>query len=454
MNILIVGAGIVGFNLAQELSQEGHNISIIDSSADRIKLISDKLDVLAVHGNGCLPSVLLRAQIRDAEMVIAVTEKDEINLMVCFLAHKFGIEQRFARLRSMELTSESKVFHPDELFVNLAINPGQIMIDSILKIIQTPGAVNVGEFADGKILLRGFDVVHDAPLAGKTIGDIRDLCEMNSFLIVALVRQNTLIIPKYEDEIRVGDKAYILVHNDFLPLVLPMVNRRANETQKVIIYGANRVSINLARELDKFIGDVSIIEPDIEKANEAADELEHAVILHGSGTDPDLFNDINMKDADLFLSLSEDDEMNILSALLAKKHGAKKAVVTSNDPDYLPILDSIGIDITINPRLITVSAILKHLRKGQVANVYKLAEGEAEILEIVPHPDSAAVGRQINELKMPQQAIIGAILRQGEMIVPGGKTLIQSGDTVIVATLPHSLEKIEKIFSPKTSFIG
>lgn len=455
MNILIVGAGIVGFNLAQELSHEGHDISIIDADPEKIKLISEKLDVLAVRGNGCLPSTLIQGRIRDAEMVIAVTDKDEINLMVCFLAHKFEVKERFARLRNMELTGESQIFKPEELFVDHAINPAEIIIDSILKIIKTPGAVNVAEFANGQIFFRGFDVPADAPLAGKTIEEIREVCELNAFLVVAIVREGKMIIPKYENRIQAGDKIYVLVDHDFLPLILPMLNRQVDEIQKIIIYGASQIAVHLARELNEFISDVSIIEPSLEKANEAADTLEDTVILHGSGTDPDLFNDINMKDADLFLALSNNDEMNILSALLAKKHGAKRAAVITNDPDYLPILDSIGMDVTINPRLITVSEILKHLRKGQVVNLYKLIEGEAEVLEIIISAESAAAGRLINQLHMPEHSIIGAVLRvDGEMVVPGGSTEILEGDTVIVVTLPDCIGKIEKIFGKKSSFFS
>lgn len=455
MNILIVGAGIVGFNLAQELSHEGHDISIIDSDSEKIKVISEKLDVLAIRGNGCLPSTLIQGRILDAQMVIAVTDKDEINLMVCFLAHKFDVKETFARLRDMELTGESQVFKPKELHVDHAINPAEIIVDSVLKIIKTPGAINVAEFAEGQILFRGFDVPEDAPLAGKTIAEIREVSELNAFLVVAIVRDGKMIIPKYENRIMARDKIYVLVDHDFLPLVLPMLNKQSNEIQKVIIFGANPVTIHLAKELDEFISDVSIIEPSLDKANEAADTLEHTTILHGSGTDPDLFNDINMKDADLFLALSNDDEMNILSALLAKKYGAKRAVVITNDPDYLSILDSIGMDVTINPRLITVSEILKHLRKGQVVNLYKLVDGEAEVLEIVVTPKSAAIGKRINQLNMPEHSIIGAVLREdGEMVVPGGSTEIMEGDTVIVVTLPDSIVKIEKIFSKKSSFLS
>jgi len=447
MRILIVGAGIVGFNLAEELSQEGHDIAIVDIDGDRIKSIADKLDVLTVKGNACLPSVLDQARVRTAEMVIAVTEKDEVNLMVSFLAYKFNVKKRFARLRHSEFTSEDKIFEPSELYVDHAINPGQIVIESILMILKTPGAVNVAEFANGEILLRGFDVDADAPIANKTIKELRAVSELNSFLVVAIVRDGSLLIPKDEDILQVGDKIYLLVDKELLPLVLPMLNRKVDEVQKIVIYGANRVSINLAKKLEQFIPDLAIIEPDLEQANQAADALSNTMVLHGKGTDVDLYNDINIQDADLFLSLSNDDESNILSALLAKKYGAKRAVVITNDPDYLPILDSIGMDVAINPRLISVSAILRHVRKGQVVKVHKLMEGEAEIMEILVSENSKVANRKISKLKIPKDALVGAILRNGEMVVPNGDTIIEAGDSVIVVTLPHSIDKIEKIFS-------
>ncbi len=454
MKIVIVGAGIVGFNLAQELSQEGHDISIVDSDKKRVKLIAEKLDALIIHGNACLPSVLLEARIKEAEMVVAVTERDEVNLMVCFLAHKFNVPRRVARLRQMEFTSEKRVFPPEELFVDHAINPGEIIIDSIIKIMKTPGANNVADFADGEILLRGFDVPENAPVAEKTLGELKAVGEFNSFQVVALVHEGNLILPTDEDRIHPGDKVFLLVDREFLPLVLPMLNRKVDEVEKVVIYGANSLATQLAAALEQFIPDISLIEPNLERANAAADRLSKAVVLHGSGTDPDLLSDINIQDADLFISISDDDETNILSALLAKRHGARRNVVITQDPDYLPILDSIGMDVTINPRLITVSAILKHLRRGQVVSVHKLIEGEAEVLEIVPAAESSVIRRKISRLKLPEHAKVGAILRDGEMLVPQEDTVIEFGDTVIVIALPDSIEKIEKIFGQKQMFLG
>ena len=210
MRILIVGAGIVGTNLAQELSQEGHDIAIIDEDTEKIRRISDTLDVMSVRGNACLPSVLVKAGIRNMQMVIAVTNKDEINLMVCFLAAKFKIKKRFARLRSMEFTGVDQIFPPEELFIDHAINPGEIIIDTIIKLLETPGAVNVAEFAQGRVLLREFDLPENAPLTGKSIEELSSISDLDLILIVALVRDGKLLIPKPEDVLQTGDRIYTM----------------------------------------------------------------------------------------------------------------------------------------------------------------------------------------------------------------------------------------------------
>ena len=452
MRILIVGAGIVGYNLAQELSQEGHDIAIVDQDPERVKRITETLDVMAVEGNACLPTVLIKAGIKSSEMLIAVTEKDEINFLSCFLASRFNVPNRFARLRNMEFTDKDSVFSPEELFIDQAINPGQIIVETILKILETPGVVSVAEFADGDVLLREFDVPGKAPISGKTIQEIRSITQMDSFLIVAIVRDGELVIPKDQDILQAGDRFYTLIDKEFLPFLLPMLNRTLDQVEKVIIYGATSTSTQLANALEESMRDVCIIEPSREKANRAAGQLKRAVVMHGSGTDMDLFNDINMKDADFFLALSHDDENNILSALLAKKHGAKRALVITHDPEYLPILDSIGMDITINPRLITVSAILKHLRKGRVMSVFKLIE-DAEVMEIEVEEDSFIASKQMGKINFPKGAIIGALLRKGEMIIPNDEVTIEAGDSVIVVALPGTIEKIEKLFGRKRSFL-
>ena len=451
MRILIVGAGIVGTNLAQELSQEGHDIAIIDEDTEKIRRISDTLDVMSVRGNACLPSVLVKAGIRNMEMVIAVTNKDEINLMVCFLAAKFKIKKRFARLRSMEFTGVDQIFPPEELFIDHVINPGEIIIDTVIKLLETPGAVNVAEFAQGRVLLREFDLPENAPLTGKSIEELSSISDLDLILIVALVRDGKLLIPKPEDVLQTGDRIYTMVYKEFLPFLLPMLNKTVDSVNKIVIFAANHVSINLAKALEEIVKDVCIIEPSRDAAHKAADTLSKTLVHHGTGTDLNLFNDINMKDVDFFMALSDDDENNILAALLAKKYGAKRALVITNDPEYLPILDSIGMDITINPRLITVSAILKHLRKGGVISVFKLIEN-AEVMELLVDANSTIAGNKISKLKFPKDAMIGAVLRQDEMMVPDEELTILEGDSVIVVALSSAIEKIEKLFGRKRHF--
>lgn len=452
MRILIVGAGIVGYNLAQELSQEGHDIAIVDQDAERTRRITDTLDVMAVEGNACLPSVLVKAGIKSSEMLIAVTEKDEINLLACFMASRFKVPKRFARLRNMEFTDNDRVFSPEELFIDQAINPGQIIVETILKILETPGVVSVAEFADGGVLLREFDVPENAPIAGKTIQDIRNITQMDSFLIVAIVRGGELVIPKDQDILQSGDRFYTLIDKEFLPFLLPMLNRTLDQVEKIIIYGATSTSTRLAGILEENMRDVCMIEPSREKAHKASDKLKRTVVHHGSGTDMDLFNEINMKDADFFLALSHDDENNILAALLAKKYGAKRALVITHDPEYLPILNSIGMDITINPRLITVSAILKHLRKGRVMSVFKLIE-DAEVMEIEVEENSFIANKLIGKINFPTGAIIGALLRKGDMLLPNDNVTLEAGDSVIIVALPGTIEKIEKLFGRRRSFL-
>ncbi|SVA63140.1 uncharacterized protein METZ01_LOCUS115994 [marine metagenome] len=451
MKILIVGAGIVGNNLAQELSEEGHDISIIDQDPEKIRRISETLDVMSVCGNACLPSILVKAGIRDMEMVIAVANKDETNLMVCSLASKFKVPKRFARLRSMEFAGSGQIFPHEELFVDQAINPGEIITDTVIKLLQTPGAVNVAEFAQGKVLLREFDLPENAPLTGKSIEELASISDLDLILIVAVVRGGKLIIPKPEDVLQTGDRIYTMVYKEFLPFLLPMLNKTVDEVKKIVIFSANRVSINLAKALEEIVKDVCIIEPSRETANKAAKELSKTLVHHGTGTDLDLFNDINMEDVDFFMALSDDDENNILAALLAKKYGARRALAITNDPEYLPILDSIGMDITINPRLIVVSTILKHLRKGGVISVFKLVE-DAEVMELVVDANSAIAGNKVSDLKFPKDAMIGAILRQGEMMVPDEGLTILEGDSVIVVVLSSAIEKIEKLFGHKRHF--
>lgn len=453
MRILIVGAGVVGYQLAEELSREGHDISIIGLDPAKIKKVTEKLDVMAFQGNACQPSILIKAGIKTSEMVIAASNIDEINIMICAMAHKFNVKKKIARIRNLEYTGSNKIFDPKELFVDTAINPDEIIIDFIAKVIETPGAMNVAEFAGGEIQLIGFEVSDDAPIVGKKLADLSGIYSLDSFLITGISRKGVMIIPKGEDRIQTGDHIYILVANDLLPLILPMLNKHVEEIQKIVIYGANTIGINVAKALEKKIDSVILIEPDTEKAESAASTLEKTTVLYGKATDQDLLKDANISNADFFMALSDDDESNLLSALLSKKEGAKKVIIITDEPDYLPILDSIDMDIVINPRLLTVGAILQYIRKGRIQSVVKLRENETEVIELTPDPKSSVVGKKLSQIKFPVGSIVGAIIRNGDMIIPYGDSIIGAGESVIVFALPQAIPKIEKLFGKKRLFL-
>ncbi len=452
MRILIVGAGVVGYQLAEELSQEGHDISIIGLDPIKIKRVMEKLDVMAFLGNACQPSMLIKAGIKTAEMVIAASNVDEINIMICAMAHKFNVKKKIARIRNLEYTGNDKIFDPKELFVDMAVNPDEIIIDLIEKIMETPGAMNVAEFAGGEIQLRGFDVSENSPIAGKKLSELSGLYSLDSFLITGISRNGKMIIPKGEDSIRPGDHIYILVAKDLLPLILPMLNKRVDTIQKVVIYGANSIGIHVAKKLEEKIDSITLIEPNTELAEKAASFLNKTTVLYGKSTDQDLLKDANVANADIFMALSDDDESNLLSSLLGKKEGAKKVIIITDEPDYLPILDSIDMDIVINPRLLTVGAILQHIRRGRIKSVVKLREDETEVIELTPDPKSKVVGKKLSQLSFPSGSIVGAIIRNGDMIIPDGEAIIEVGENVVIFALPEAIPKIEKLFGKKRLF--
>lgn len=449
MKILIVGAGAVGFNLAKQLSKEGHDISVVEKDQELVKRIGEKLDVFVVSGNASSPSILEEAGIKTADMVLAVTNSDEINMVVCTLGHSYGVKTKIARIRSPEFTDEQPFLHRNGFHIDHIVNPEKITINSILNIIGTPGAIYVADFTEGDILLRGFNVPGDAPIIGKKLSELKEIESTDSFLIVAIQRNEEMVIPTGETKILQHDNIFVLVAREALPYFLPMVNRRADEVEKVTIYGVNRASLELAKKLeDQKIG-VTIIEPDKEKTQQAATVLDKTIILHGDALDIDLLKESSIDIVDFFVALSENEQTNILSALLAKRLGAKKAIVLTVDPAFVPIINSLGMDIVINPRLITVGSILQHIRRGHTLSVVKFHQSEAEAIELIAEEGSKIVGKPLRETPFPQGAILGAIVREGVMQIPAGNTIIHPDERVIVFALPNAIEKVQSLFIGK-----
>lgn len=448
MNVLIVGAGVVGSNLAEELSVSGHNVSVIDRDVELVRRISERMDVLAIAGNAGQPSVLRRAGIEDAEMVIAVTNIDEVNLVICMLARKFGVRHKIARVRNEEYAGQFSTLEPTELGIDSIINPESVISTTLERILDIPGSCDVATFGDAdQALLLTFNVHDDASLAGKKLHELREASQMEAFLVVAIFRDEQPLIPKGDDEIRGGDQIVLLVNADTLPLVLPMVQPRVKAPERVVIYGANLIGNSLANTLAAKIPKIVLIEPDRIRAEQAAMNLGHALVLQGEPTDPELLQEADVGHADFFMALSDDDESNLLSALMARRHHATRVAVLVQEPTYMPVLRSIGLDVVVNPRLVTVGEILRYIRSGPVHTVTRLRESEAEVMELEPLPGSRVLRKPLRSLAFPRGAIIGAVLRDGEMTIPDGNFQIAEGDAVVVFALPQAIKEVEKMFS-------
>lgn len=449
MKILIVGAGAVGLNLAKQLSNEAHDISIVEQDAALVRRISEKVDALIVTGNATSKSTLEAAGIQSVDMVLAVTESDEINIIVCLIAYMYGVKTKIARVRNEEFAAIKSSCKEDLFHADYMVSPEKITVDSIIKIIETPGATYVADFPVGDILLRGFHVPDNAPIVGKEIRELKEIESTDSFLIVAIQRKDEMIIPIGNTRIQPDDNIFVVVARAGLPFFLPMVNRRADEAEKIIIYGATRTGLKLAKGLENSSISATIIEPDEEKANAAAAELSKAVVLHGEATNVELLREASVGDVDFFIALSEDEQSNVLSALIAKKNGARKTIVLTSDPEFVPVLSSIDIDAVINPRLITASAILQHIRRGRILSIAKLHRSEAEAIELVAEDGSKIVGKKLSKVHFPEGSILGAIVRNGTMLIPSGNSVINPGESVIVFTLPKALEDVQSLFTVK-----
>jgi len=446
MRILIVGAGVVGTSLAEQLSTEGHQVSIIDRDRRLINELLEKFDILALHGDACSDRLLNRAGLKHADMLIAVTNVDEVNLVLGIIAARNNIPRRIIRVRNREYGKHSGLLPLGELGIHDVINPEPVVVDSLVRMIDIPGCNDVFTLANGQAQVLGFTLAEDSPMRGHTLAELRQLGDLNSFLILYINRGDQLIVPSGEATLEAGDVIHLLVSTDTLPFILPMVHRSPPKINQVIIVGASRIGMALAKTLQEKVKRTILIEPDEELAREAAAKLDKATVLQGDATDLEVLNEASIEICDLFCAVTGDDQENMLSSLLAKRHSEARTAVLVSQPEYVPVLDRLGVERVINPRLVTVSEILRHIRRGRIHSVNRVADSHAEILELEAQPGSRVVGGPLNKIKFPKGALIGGILSDDIMEIPNGETEIQPGQRVVVFTLAEEVKAIEKLF--------
>ena len=483
MRIIILGAGQVGSSVAESLVSEANDITIVDTDSKRLALLQDRFDLRTVTGNASHPSVLVNAGAQDADMVLAVTEHDETNLVACKLAATlFNTPTKIARIRSTEYLAHPEIFSNENFCVDFAISPEQIMTEYIEKLVEFPEALQVLDFASGKVSLVAVRALKGGSLVGQQLQELRKHVPNVDSRVAAIFRKDRPIIPEGSTVIEEGDEVFFIAATEDIRTVMRELRKMDKPVRHVMIAGGGRIGRRLAMALEKDY-QVRIIERNHDACERLAGELSDALVLHGDATDETLLEDENIAEMDMFCALTNDDENNIMSALLAKRMGAHKVIALINRRAYVDLVQSSGIDIAISPAQVTIGSLLAYVRHGDVEAVHSLRRGAAEALELVAHGDaksSKVVGRRIEEIELPKGATIGAIVRglprsgdlfggipselgekdeneaktTSRVIIAHHDTVIESEDHVIIFVINRKMiREIEKLFQVNIGFL-
>jgi trk system potassium uptake protein TrkA len=442
VSILIIGGGDIGSILAHRLAGEGKDVSIVEVSEDRVRELRETADVQVVHGSGSNVSVLRAAGLDEAEMLIAVTDSDEVNVVACMVGAKESvIPTKIARVRDPDLAEVvPRLFEHDALDLN--INPEEVAAQQIVKMLRVPGASGVLEFAEGRVQVVSFSVDAPCEAEGVRLADLKPKLAIPCN-VVAILREGSFLIPDGSSRIHRGDTVYAAGSPEALRGLASLLGKRNIDVSRILISGGGNISYYLARLLEQDDLTPKIIEPDPERCRYLVDRLKRTVVLHGHGTDPALLREESINEADAFLALTRDEEDNILSALLAKRAGAGKVVALVNKLSYASLVPAIGIDAVVSPNLAAVSAILHFIRRGRVVSVTTVGEEAAEALEIVALETSEIVGKPLRDAGL-RGAIVGAIVRGDRVIIPSGDDVIEVSDHVVVFALRSGIQDLER----------
>ncbi len=449
MKILIVGAGQVGFNIAGRLVAEGHDVVLIERDEAILNRAIEGLDIQGLRGHGARPRVLEEAGIAQADMLVAVTDSDEVNMVACLNAAILGRKDiiKIARVRD-ESYIDPRIFGDARVAIDLALNPEKVSADKILNLLRFPEVTEVVDFAEGRLQLLGLTIKPTSPLAGMRFFDLGDRFRDVELLIAALHRDHKVIIPRGPDVVLPGDEAYIVARTEEVDTMLQAVGVSVAPVRRVMIAGGTKIGRFIAHDLTRRGIKPKIIEPDPRLARWIAEELPEAVVLNGRPTDADLLIEENVGEMQAFIACSRDEEANVMSAMLARRLGARRALVTTNRADYQPLMKSIGIDVCISPRLVAVSSILHYIRHGRVLAVRSLGEHQdAEAMEFEAQLTSDAVDTPLRDLKLPRGALVAGIQRGDQVIIPRGDTRIQEGDHVLVVAVKSAIAQVEKMLA-------
>ena len=458
MKIIILGAGQVGGTLAENLVGENNDITVVDTNAAHLRQLQDKFDLRVVQGHGSHPRVLREAGAGDADMLVAVTNSDETNMIACQIAYSlFNTPNRIARIRSADYIRESeKLFNADAVPIDHLISPEQLVIEYIYKLIEYPGALQVVNFAEGKVSIAAVKAYYGGPLVGNALSSMREHMPHIDTRVAAIFRQDHPIRPQGSTIIEAGDEVFFVAATQHIRAVMSELQRLEKPYKRIMIVGGGNVGAGLARRLEKNYS-VKLIERDQQRAAELAELLQDTIVFYGDASDQELLAEEHVEQVDVFIAITNDDEANIMSAMLAKRMGAKKAMVLIQRRAYVDLVQGSAIDIAISPQQATISALLGHVRKADIVSVSSLRRGVAEAIEAIAHGDestSKVVGRKVEEIKLPPGTTIGAIVRGDDVIIANRQSKIEQGDHVVMfITDKKFVPDVERLFQPSPFFL-
>jgi trk system potassium uptake protein TrkA len=457
MKIIILGAGQVGGSLAEHLASEANDITVVDTDGERLRDLGDRLDIRTVQGRASFPTVLRQAGADDADMLVAVTNSDETNMVACQVAHTlFHTPTKIARVREAAyLTREEQLFQNEAIPVDVLISPEQVVTNYIKRLIQHPGALQVIDFAEGKAQLVAVRAYYGGPLVGQQLRQLREHMPNVETRVAAIFRRDRPILPQGDTVIEADDEVFFIAAKANIRAVMSEMRRLDETYKRIVIAGGGQIGERLAEAIESRY-QVKIIEMNPARCRHLSDHLDSTVVLQGSASDRDLLLEENIADADLFLALTNDDEANIMSSLLAKRLGAKKVMTIINNPAYVDLIQGGDIDIAISPQLATIGTLLAHVRRGDIVSVHSLRRGAAEAIEAIAHGDaksSKVIGKAIENIGLPPGTTIGAIIRDEEVIIAHDNTVIETGDHVILFLVDKKhIRDVEKLFHVGLSF--
>ena len=453
MKIIIVGAGEVGFHIASHLSQENKEVLIIDRDPGAIRRVSDSLDVQVVEGSGSSPVVLEAAGIKDAEIILAVTDSDEANLVACLVADILSpTTKKLARVRHGDFDQYHDILREHAPHIDNVINPEIEVVKTIESMLRVPGAADVGEFADGRILFIGVYLDKTSRLAGIKLAELPDKVPDARPLIAAIVREEELIIPRGDDRLMPGDLVYFISEKDKLQDTLAVFDKHDKPANRVLIVGGGNIGLRLAKRLEETANYCKIIEKDAARCALLAESLNKTVVLCGDGSDQGLLAEENIQDMDAVVTLTDVEETNILASLLVKRMGARKAITKISKFSYFPLMKAIGIEQVVSPRLSAVNSILQHIRRGKVLSAISIKGEQAEVMEALALETSDIVDKPLKQISFPKGALVAGIIRRDKIIIPSGDSIIQPDDRIIIFARRQAIPKIEKILAVKLEY--